>query len=56
MILSLYVCRVDYGCVRHIAEGDKQWRTALGIQIVPGGVLLIGMFFLPESLRWLAIK
>ncbi|KAI7857479.1 general substrate transporter [Circinella umbellata] len=47
---------VDYGCVRHIAEGDKQWRTALGIQIVPGGVLLIGMFFLPESLRWLAIK
>ncbi|KAI9488205.1 general substrate transporter [Zychaea mexicana] len=47
---------VDYGCVRHIPEGDKQWRTALGIQIVPGGILLIGMFFLPESLRWLALK
>ncbi|KAI9317407.1 general substrate transporter [Dichotomocladium elegans] len=47
---------VDYGCVRHIAAGERQWRTALGIQIVPGGVLLIGMIFLPESLRWLALR
>ncbi|KAI8139029.1 general substrate transporter [Fennellomyces sp. T-0311] len=47
---------VDYGCVRHIPEGNKQWRTALGIQIIPGGLLLIGMFFLPESLRWLALR
>ncbi|ORY94966.1 general substrate transporter [Syncephalastrum racemosum] len=47
---------VDYGCLRHIPEGDAQWRTPMGIQLVPGGILLIGMIFLPESLRWLALK
>ncbi|KAI7907082.1 general substrate transporter [Cokeromyces recurvatus] len=47
---------VDYACIRHIPVSNKQWQIPLGIQIVPGGLLLIGMFFLPESLRWLASK
>ncbi|KAI8096978.1 general substrate transporter [Halteromyces radiatus] len=47
---------VDYGCIRNLPYGDNQWRVPLGIQIVPGGLLLIGMIFLPESLRWLAVK
>ncbi|KAJ8656085.1 hypothetical protein O0I10_008308 [Lichtheimia ornata] len=47
---------VDYGCVRHIPVSDRQWRTALGIQIIPGGLLFLGMFFCPESLRWLALR
>ncbi|CEG81043.1 hypothetical protein RMATCC62417_15292 [Rhizopus microsporus] len=45
---------VDYGCLRHIPVSNTQWRVPLGIQIAPGGILCIGMAFLPESLRWLA--
>ncbi|PHZ14349.1 general substrate transporter [Rhizopus microsporus ATCC 52813] len=45
---------VDYGCLRHIPVSNTQWRVPLGIQIAPGGILCIGMVFLPESLRWLA--
>ncbi|RCH88311.1 hypothetical protein CU098_004910 [Rhizopus stolonifer] len=45
---------IDYGCLRHLPTGDNQWRVPLGIQLAPGGILCIGMVFLPESLRWLA--
>ncbi|EIE75315.1 hypothetical protein G6F46_003111 [Rhizopus delemar] len=45
---------IDYGCLRNIPTGNTQWRVPLGIQIAPGGILCIGMIFLPESLRWLA--
>ncbi|KAI9495473.1 general substrate transporter [Zychaea mexicana] len=47
---------VDYACLKHMDVSDKQWKTPLGLQIVPGGILLIGMGFLPESLRWLASR
>ncbi|KAG1144014.1 hypothetical protein G6F37_001778 [Rhizopus arrhizus] len=46
---------IDYGCLRHIPVSNTQWRVPLGIQIAPGGILCIGMVFLPESLRWLAL-
>ncbi|KAI9491191.1 general substrate transporter [Zychaea mexicana] len=47
---------VDYACLRHLPVGHIQWKTPLGIQIIPGGIMFIGMFFLPESLRWLGSK
>ncbi|KAF7731871.1 hypothetical protein EC973_007702 [Apophysomyces ossiformis] len=47
---------VDYACLRHIPTGESQWRVPLAIAIVPGGLLAIGMVFLPESLRWLAYR
>jgi SP family sugar:H+ symporter-like MFS transporter len=47
---------IDFACLRHIPTGDKQWRIPLAIQIIPGGILCLGMIFLPESLRWLSIK
>lgn len=34
-------------------DNDAQFRVPLGIQIVPGIVLMIGAFFLPYSPRWL---
>lgn len=48
---------INYGMTIHIpASSDKQWQIPLGIQIIPGGMLLLGMFFMPESPRWLMKK
>ncbi|ORY20790.1 general substrate transporter [Naematelia encephala] len=45
---------VGYGC--GFINGTGQFRVPLGIQIIPGVMLLTGMFFLPYSPRWLAKK
>ncbi|KAL9049047.1 MAG: hypothetical protein Q9162_007418 [Coniocarpon cinnabarinum] len=44
---------LDYGVSLHIPASTKQWRVPVAIQIVPGGLMLIGLFFLHESPRWL---
>jgi len=46
-ILLAYV--VDYGFAR-----VGGWRWMFGLAVVPAAVFAIGMFFLPESPRWLA--
>ncbi len=43
---------ISYGCT--YIPGNASFRTAWGLQMVPGLFLLIGTFFLPESPRWLA--
>ncbi|OQE28779.1 hypothetical protein PENSTE_c003G07737 [Penicillium steckii] len=45
-----------YGVAETIAPTTKQWRIPIGFQLVPAGLMLIGMFFLTESPRWLAEK
>ncbi|OBZ83170.1 Quinate permease [Choanephora cucurbitarum] len=45
----------NYGCLINL-RGDIQWRLPLGLQAVPGLILFLGMFLLPESIRWLALK
>ncbi|KAI7886856.1 general substrate transporter [Mucor mucedo] len=47
---------IDYACLRSMAVSDNQWRVPLAIQLAPGVILCVGMAFLPESLRWLALK
>lgn len=49
-------CRIGYGCLHNLAPSSTQWKIPLGIQIVPGGILVLGIPFMPESLRWLAIR
>ena len=44
---------LDYGVSLHIKASTKQWRIPVAIQIIPGSVMLIGLFFLHESPRWL---
>jgi len=46
-ILLAYI--VDYAFAR--VQG---WRWMLGLAVVPAGIFALGMFFLPESPRWLA--
>lgn len=47
---------LDYGVALHIPVSRKQWRIPVAIQIIPGALLLIGVFFLNESPRWLMKK
>ncbi|KAF8640262.1 hypothetical protein AX16_010157 [Volvariella volvacea WC 439] len=42
---------VGYGC--SFMGSDVSWRLPLGLQLVPAGLLLIGIQFLPFSPRWL---
>ena len=44
---------LSYGVSLNIAPSTKQWRIPVGFQLVPGGIMLIGLFFLKESPRWL---
>ncbi|OAP65620.1 hypothetical protein AYL99_01592 [Fonsecaea erecta] len=42
---------IGYAC--YAMKGNMQWRLPLGIQCVPPGLLLLGIYTLPESPRWL---
>ncbi|KAJ6013429.1 hypothetical protein N7540_008020 [Penicillium herquei] len=53
VIGSTFAYWLDYGVSLRIPEGTKQWRTPVAIQLIPGGLMLIGLFFLKESPRWL---
>lgn len=46
----------DYGCAKHIPSSTLQWRLPVSIQLVLGGIMMIGLFFLKESPRWLCKK
>ncbi|PVI03025.1 general substrate transporter [Periconia macrospinosa] len=49
--IGFWIC---YGVQRHMAANSAQWITPFAVQLIPGGLLIIGMFFVPESPRWLA--
>jgi MFS family permease len=46
---------VDYG-VSKMPSSTKQWRIPVGLQLIPGGILCMGMLLVKESTRWLAKK
>lgn len=45
---------VNYAVSSKMASGTRQWQVPVGLQLVPGGILGLGMLILPESTRWLA--
>ncbi|KAF9004026.1 general substrate transporter [Cyathus striatus] len=50
LMLSFWV---NYGASKHLAFGQMQWRIPFIMQIIPGVLFVIAMFFQPESPRWL---
>lgn len=56
VIGSTFAYWLNYGVALHVPEGTSQWHIPVGIQLVPGGLMLIGLFFLKESPRWLLTK
>ncbi|KAJ7065416.1 general substrate transporter [Mycena amicta] len=47
---------INYGVTQHVGPSHKQWLIAFAVQLIPGGMLLIGSFFLIESPRWLVSR
>ncbi|KAI1771264.1 putative MFS sugar transporter [Hypoxylon cercidicola] len=45
---------VDYGVSEHLGPTTRQWQIPIGLQLVPGGILGLGMLLTKESTRWLA--
>ncbi|KAI0882394.1 putative MFS sugar transporter [Annulohypoxylon maeteangense] len=45
---------VDYGVSQHLRSTTQQWQIPIGLQLVPGGILGLGMLLTKESARWLA--
>ena len=52
VIGSTFAYWLDYGVSLRIPTSTKQWRVPVAIQIIPGGLMLIGLCFLKESPRW----
>ncbi|KAL4929839.1 sugar porter family MFS transporter [Aspergillus undulatus] len=48
--VSYWLC---YGVEKNIAPSTKQWRVPIAFQLVPSGLMFIGLWFLKESPRWL---
>lgn len=45
---------INFATIRTIPVSQAQWRIPFGVQMIPGGILLVSMFFMNESPRWLA--
>ncbi|KAL4072130.1 general substrate transporter [Scleroderma citrinum] len=47
---------VNLGVGLHMANSEKVWRLPFGLQLVPAGLMYLGLFTVKESPRWLASK
>lgn len=47
---------VDYAMAEVVPSVSRQWQIPIGLQIIPAGLLGLGMFTLKESTRWLTKK
>jgi MFS family permease len=45
---------INFGVDRNMAPTSAQWMTPFALQLIPGGLLLIGLIFMSESPRWVA--
>lgn len=46
---------INYGLSQHVSSATSaQWQVSFGVQLIPGGLLLFGLLWMPESPRWLA--
>ncbi|KAJ3562586.1 hypothetical protein NP233_g9479 [Leucocoprinus birnbaumii] len=45
---------VNFGISAHISTGVLIWRIPFAIQLVPGGIMALGILTIKESPRWLA--
>ena len=53
VIGSTFAYWLGYGVALRMPSNTKQWRVPVAVQLIPGGLMLIGLVFLKESARWL---
>lgn len=47
---------INYGISETLPSNHAQWLIPFAVQLIPGGLLLIGAFWIHESPRWLFLK
>lgn len=47
---------INYGVSTTLEPSHSQWLIPFGVQLIPSGLLFIGLTFIPESPRWLLSK
>ncbi|PYH87136.1 general substrate transporter [Aspergillus uvarum CBS 121591] len=47
---------INYGVSETLAPSHKQWIIPFAVQLIPAGLLLIGIVFVRESPRWLFLR
>ncbi|KAF7972317.1 hypothetical protein HWV62_18504 [Athelia sp. TMB] len=47
---------INYGVGIHFASSAKVWRIPFGFQLVPAGIMVLGLLTVKESPRWLASR
>ncbi|KIJ62504.1 hypothetical protein HYDPIDRAFT_169150 [Hydnomerulius pinastri MD-312] len=47
---------INFGVGLHMANSPNVWRIPFGFQLVPAGMMCLGLFTIKESPRWLASK
>lgn len=47
---------INYGISKTMPLSNRQWLIPFAIQLIPGGLLFLGTFWLRESPRWLITK
>ncbi|KAI5116413.1 hypothetical protein M0805_000586 [Coniferiporia weirii] len=47
---------INYGISQNNPNGPRVWQIPFGFQIVPAGIMCIGLIFVRESPRWLASR
>jgi len=49
--IGFWIC---YGVSKNMTVSRGQWMTPFAVQLIPGGLFILGMFLIPESPRWTA--
>ncbi|CAG8276493.1 unnamed protein product [Penicillium salamii] len=44
---------INFGVSQHLPANHKQWIIPFAVQLIPSGLLLVGVVFIRESPRWL---
>ncbi|KAF4909073.1 putative quinate permease [Colletotrichum viniferum] len=47
---------INYGALLNLGGSNAQWQVSMGVQALPDIILIVGLFFVPESTRWLLSK
>ncbi|KAJ3519529.1 hypothetical protein NM208_g14093 [Fusarium decemcellulare] len=52
-LASVFGFWITYGVNQNLPPGTKQWTIPFAVQLIPAGLLIVCMIFMPESPRWL---